>query len=157
MLTTILLWIILPLVIAAIAGWIIWQYLGSGRRLFGGVQTSRIGLSEVASVDGKRRLLLIYRDGVEHLVMTGGPIDVVIEQGIQPNAQRRPSATQEARPTASLEPRLASRSASGGQGDPVPEQQPGFSRLRQRPTSGAATEPHPRGEQGSIVSGGGNR
>jgi len=32
--------------------------------------------------DGRRRLLLIRRDDVEHLVMTGGPIDVVIETGI---------------------------------------------------------------------------
>jgi len=27
--------------------------------------------------------VLIRRDGVEHLIMTGGPVDVVIETGIQ--------------------------------------------------------------------------
>jgi hypothetical protein len=29
-----------------------------------------------------RRLVLIRRDDVEHLIMTGGPVDVVIETGI---------------------------------------------------------------------------
>lgn len=42
----------------------------------------RIGVIEYANVDGRRRLLLIRRDDVEHLVMTGGPVDVVIETGI---------------------------------------------------------------------------
>lgn len=42
----------------------------------------RLGVIEQASVDGKRRLLLIRRDDVEHLIMTGGPVDVLIETGI---------------------------------------------------------------------------
>ena len=43
----------------------------------------RLGVIEQASVDARRRLVLIRRDGVEHLIMTGGPVDVVIETGIQ--------------------------------------------------------------------------
>jgi flagellar protein FliO/FliZ len=43
----------------------------------------RLGVVEQAAVDSRRRLLLIRRDGVEHLIMTGGPVDVVIETGIQ--------------------------------------------------------------------------
>jgi hypothetical protein len=42
----------------------------------------RLGVMEQASVDGKRKLVLIRRDDVEHLIMTGGPVDVVIETGI---------------------------------------------------------------------------
>ena len=39
------------------------------------------------------RLVLIRRDGVEHLIMTGGPVDVVIETGIQPpHPTTRPGA-----------------------------------------------------------------
>jgi hypothetical protein len=45
----------------------------------------RLGVIEQASVDARRRLVLIRRDGVEHLIMTGGPVDVVIETGIQPS------------------------------------------------------------------------
>jgi flagellar protein FliO/FliZ len=50
--------------------------------LFGPRPDPRIDISEQASIDGRRRLLLIRRDDVEHLVMTGGPVDVVIETGI---------------------------------------------------------------------------
>jgi flagellar protein FliO/FliZ len=42
----------------------------------------RLAVMEQASVDGKRKLVLIRRDDVEHLIMTGGPVDVVIETGI---------------------------------------------------------------------------
>lgn len=42
----------------------------------------RLGVMEQASVDRQRRLVLIRRDDVEHLIMTGGPVDIVIETGI---------------------------------------------------------------------------
>lgn len=42
----------------------------------------RLAVMEQASVDRHRRLVLIRRDDVEHLIMTGGPVDVVIETGI---------------------------------------------------------------------------
>ncbi len=42
----------------------------------------RLGVMEQASVDSRRKLVLIRRDDVEHLIMTGGPVDVVIETGI---------------------------------------------------------------------------
>jgi hypothetical protein len=35
-----------------------------------------------ANVDARRRLVLIRRDNVEHLILIGGPTDVVIEPGI---------------------------------------------------------------------------
>lgn len=42
----------------------------------------RLGVIETASVDAKRKLYLIRRDDVEHLVIIGGPVDVVVEAGI---------------------------------------------------------------------------
>ena len=42
----------------------------------------RLEVVDQANVDGRRRLVLIRRDEVEHLIMTGGPVDVVIETGI---------------------------------------------------------------------------
>lgn len=50
----------------------------------------RLTISEQASVDSRRRLVLIRRDDVEHLIMTGGPVDIVIETGIA--AEARPAA-----------------------------------------------------------------
>ena len=49
----------------------------------------RLEVVDHASVDSRRKLVLIRRDGVEHLVMTGGPVDVVIETGITPPAALR--------------------------------------------------------------------
>jgi flagellar protein FliO/FliZ len=42
----------------------------------------RLAVIDAASVDGRRRLVLIRRDNVEHLLMIGGPTDVVVEPNI---------------------------------------------------------------------------
>lgn len=42
----------------------------------------RLQVLDAAAVDARRRIVLIRRDDVEHLVMIGGPTDVVIESGI---------------------------------------------------------------------------
>lgn len=59
--------------------------LGGGRGSAGFLKAreKRLGVVEVASVDGRRKLLLIRRDDVEHLIMVGGPVDMVIETGIK--------------------------------------------------------------------------
>lgn len=46
----------------------------------------RLEVVDHAAVDSRRKLILIRRDGIEHLIMTGGPVDVVIETGITPPA-----------------------------------------------------------------------
>ena len=51
----------------------------------------RLGVVEAASVDGRRKLILLRRDNVEHLIMTGGPVDVLIESGIQGPQAEEPS------------------------------------------------------------------
>ena len=56
--------------------------LNLGGWLFRQKAEPRLGVVEQATVDARRRLLLIRRDGVEHLIMTGGPVDVLIETGI---------------------------------------------------------------------------
>lgn len=50
--------------------------------LFGPKPEKRIDVVEQFNIDGRRRLMLVRRDDVEHLIMTGGPVDVVIETGI---------------------------------------------------------------------------
>ncbi|WP_170976605.1 flagellar biosynthetic protein FliO [Rhizobium sp. FKL33] len=44
----------------------------------------RLHVLDAAAVDAKRRLVLIRRDDTEHLIMIGGPTDIVIETGIIP-------------------------------------------------------------------------
>ncbi len=69
-----------------IGAWFLKNYLmgteGNSVSLFGNKERKRIGVVESANVDGRRKLLLIRRDDKEHLIMTGGPVDVLIENGI---------------------------------------------------------------------------
>ena len=54
--------------------------------LHGGNSSKRVGLIESLSVGGKRNVILVRRDNIEHLVLVGGRTDVLIE----PNIARRP-------------------------------------------------------------------
>jgi hypothetical protein len=47
-----------------------------------GRRGQRIGISEYHELDKMRRLVLVRRDNVEHLILIGGPQDVLIEQSI---------------------------------------------------------------------------
>lgn len=57
----------------------------------------RLALVDTLVLDQKRQLMIVRRDNVEHLILTGGPQDVVVETGIEvveaPIAQpvRRPA------------------------------------------------------------------
>jgi len=42
----------------------------------------RLMVVDTATVDGKRQVVIIRRDNVEHLIMTGGPQDLIIESNI---------------------------------------------------------------------------
>lgn len=80
---------------------------------FGPKPDRRLGVVEHASVDGRRRVILIRRDNVEHLIMTGGPVDVVIETGI---AQRSSPRTEPVEPQAVFSrPARTFGQASGGE------------------------------------------
>lgn len=72
-------------VIAVGAVWVVRGYLnGTPPRIsfFGPRPEPRLAVVDHANVDGRRRLVLVRRDDTEHLIMTGGPVDVVIETGI---------------------------------------------------------------------------
>jgi Na+-transporting methylmalonyl-CoA/oxaloacetate decarboxylase gamma subunit len=47
-----------------------------------GRKGSRLGISEYYEIDKSRRLVLVRRDDMEHLVLIGGNQDVVIESDI---------------------------------------------------------------------------
>lgn len=42
----------------------------------------RLGVVDAVDIDARRQLLLLRRDNVEHLVMIGGPNDLLVESGI---------------------------------------------------------------------------
>lgn len=53
---------------------------------------TRLAVMDATAVDSHRRLVLVRRDDVEHLILIGGPTDVVVEQGIHLGQARRPAA-----------------------------------------------------------------
>jgi len=42
----------------------------------------RLAIAEVLAVDNRRRLVLVKRDAVEHLLLIGGAAEIVVERGI---------------------------------------------------------------------------
>ncbi len=83
-------------------------------------RNKRLSVIDTLAIDQKRQLLVIRRDNVEHLIMVGGPQDVVVETGIpveeQPVAQtgRRPVPTVpvRAKPAAVPQPPKAAEPAA---------------------------------------------
>lgn len=68
----------------------------------------RLMLVDAMNIDQKRQLLIVRRDNVEHVILTGGPQDVVVETGIpveKPVAPvRRPVPVPGAGPKAAPQP-----------------------------------------------------
>ena len=74
------------LVVLALIGLTAWLVRRFGaNRLGGGAargRQPRLAVIDAATVDGRRRLVLIRRDNIEHLLMIGGPTDLVVEPNI---------------------------------------------------------------------------
>ncbi|TPI39168.1 hypothetical protein FJW07_13340 [Mesorhizobium sp. B3-1-9] len=54
---------------------------------------TRLAVMDATAVDSHRRLVLVRRDDIEHLILIGGPTDVVVERDIRLAAPRRPALT----------------------------------------------------------------
>lgn len=67
---------VLALLILVLFVWRVFSQRVRGRR------GQRLGISEYQELDQMRRLVLVRRDNVEHLILIGGPTDVVVESGI---------------------------------------------------------------------------
>lgn len=73
------------LFVLALIGVLAWlaRRVGLGSRVArAGSSHRRLAVSEVRVLDGKRRLVLVRRDEVEHLVLLGPQQDLLVESGI---------------------------------------------------------------------------
>ncbi|MGB8118570.1 MAG: flagellar biosynthetic protein FliO, partial [Pseudolabrys sp.] len=73
------------LVVLALIGVTAWLVRRFGANRLGNTargRQPRLAVIDAATVDGRRRLVLIRRDNIEHLLMIGGPTDVVVEPNI---------------------------------------------------------------------------
>src|SRR5947207_15822103 len=92
----------------------------------------RLAVIDAAAVDGRRRLILIRRDNVEHLLMIGGPTDVVVEANIVRAAAQRDAAPSRT-PAAAESISRAPLAADGGTWPLQPEPAPISPPRPQRP------------------------
>jgi hypothetical protein len=100
---------VVVLALIGLAAWLVRRF--AGNRLGANANRGRmprLAVIDAAAVDGRRRLVLVRRDNVEHLLMIGGPSDIVVEQNIVRAMPARDQAPP--RPTvggAELPPRVA--------------------------------------------------
>ena len=110
---------IVVLALIGVAAWLVRRFAGS--RIGANTQRGRmprLAVIDAAAVDGRRRLVLVRRDNVEHLLMIGGPTDIVVEPNIVRAAPSRDQLPQ--RPNAAEPPRLAPMPDAGGWADEAP-------------------------------------
>jgi len=73
------------LFVLALIGVLAWiaRRIGLGNRApRTGGSRRRLSVTEVRAIDGKRRLILVRRDEIEHLVLLGPQKDLLVEAGI---------------------------------------------------------------------------
>ncbi len=91
-----------------LAAWLVRRFggnsLGSGASRG---RMPRLAVIDAAAVDGRRRLVLVRRDNVEHLLMIGGPADLVVEPNIVRSMPQRDQTPARAPAGTELPPRLA--------------------------------------------------
>ncbi|MBW7973004.1 flagellar biosynthetic protein FliO [Bradyrhizobium sp. BR 10289] len=110
---------IVVLALIGLAAWLVRRFANT--RLGANTQRGRmprLAVIDAAAVDGRRRLVLVRRDNVEHLLMIGGPTDIVVEPNIVRAAPGRDQLPQ--RPSAAEPPRLAPMPDAGGWADEAP-------------------------------------
>ncbi len=101
--------LVLLIVIRIVRGFTFGTFVAGGRN-----RKARLAVMDATAVDSHRRLVLVRRDDVEHLILIGGPSDVVVEQNIRllPPVRKSAEETQVA----------ASQPAAAPQPSPVVEQ-----------------------------------
>ncbi|MCO5131075.1 MAG: flagellar biosynthetic protein FliO [Xanthobacteraceae bacterium] len=117
------------LVLIGVVAWLVRRF--AGNRLGGSAgrgRMPRLAVIDAAAVDGRRRLVLVRRDNVEHLVMIGGPSDIVVESNIVRAMPAREAAA----------PRADARL------NPFPDEDAGPAHDRLEPIEPSLPEPPPR-------------
>lgn len=110
---------IVVLALIGVAAWLVRRFATT--RLGANTQRGRmprLAVIDAAAVDGRRRLVLVRRDNVEHLLMIGGPTDIVVEPNIVRAAAGRDQIPQ--RPSVAEPPRLAPMPDAGSWADEAP-------------------------------------
>lgn len=79
-----LLLVVLLLLVKLVRSMTFGTFVSGGRN-----RKTRLAVMDATAVDSHRRLVLVRRDDIEHLLLIGGPTDVVVERDIRLGQQRR--------------------------------------------------------------------
>src|ERR1700748_1783597 len=112
---------VVVLALIGVVAWLIRRF--ASNRLGANTQRGRmprLAVIDAAAVDGRRRLVLVRRDNVEHLLMIGGPTDIVVEPNIVRATPGREALPQRP-PGAELPPRIAPLPDAAGGADSDPD------------------------------------
>lgn len=105
---------------------VVWLYRRRSPSTFvrgGRARQPRLAVLDAAAVDTRRRIVLIRRDDVEHLVMIGGPTDVVIESRIITADEAAETPASEARaPAQQSQARREPAAQTSPAADPAPSE-----------------------------------
>jgi len=128
------------LVVLALIGLTAWLVRRFGANRLGNAtrgRQPRLAVIDAATVDGRRRLVLIRRDNIEHLLMIGGPTDLVVEPNIVRAVNAREATREPSRVASEPAVRATAHIENGWQlqpaGEPAAAPSP-------RPYRSAATE-----------------
>jgi hypothetical protein len=95
--------LVLLILIRIVRGLTFGTFVAGGRN-----RKARLAVMDATAVDSHRRLVLVRRDDVEHLILIGGPTDVVVEQNIRLVAPvKRPAAEESVEQPAAERPAAA--------------------------------------------------
>ncbi|MBX3596458.1 MAG: flagellar biosynthetic protein FliO [Rhizobiaceae bacterium] len=96
----------LAAIIVLYLAYVLAKRLRSGTYVAGGRnRKARLAIMDATAIDTHRRLVLVRRDDVEHLLLIGGHSDIVVERDIRLHAPtRRPVITEETHHNAEVRP-----------------------------------------------------
>ena len=146
--------VIVLVIVKLIRGMTFGTFVAGGRN-----RKTRLAVMDATPVDSHRRLVLVRRDDIEHLLLIGGPTDVVVERDIRLAAPRRPVLTGGGSPhptpqQPARQPQPAvrhveqpARSGDSGQMPAAPKLAPVPAKPAPAPVPTAAPPPVPHNEQ----------
>ena len=91
--------VVLLVVIKLIRSMTFGTFVAGGRN-----RKNRLAVMDATAVDSHRRLVLVRRDDVEHLLLIGGASDIVVEGDIRIGQHQRRSPTSQPEPAREIQP-----------------------------------------------------
>jgi hypothetical protein len=134
------------LLLLLVVVWLVRRYSRAGVSAAGRGRLPRLAIVDAMAVDNRRKLVLVRRDNVEHLILIGGPSDLVVEPGIMRQraaAGQRQAAAQAAAAQQGAVAQPAAAAPTPAAAQPVSPAEPEQPMPAQRPTAAPAVAPPP--------------